>query len=148
MRLIASSLGSQSHVFPTSSYVQELEARLLYMEQLFKQHAPDVEVFPKEGSGLPPHMAKNVPVLAPFPSAIRPQEQSLGNNADDLDILSHVHHEDESALADHFGQMALDAEGHLRCALPRHSRRLTFFVLNCPQVDRWIINHDPHRNLP
>jgi hypothetical protein len=90
------------------------------MEQLFKQHAPNVEVFPKEGSGLPPHMAKNVPVLAPFPSALRPPEQSLANNADDLDVLGHVHYEDESTLADHFGQMALDAEGHLRCALPVH----------------------------
>jgi hypothetical protein len=87
------------------------------MEQLFKQHAPNVEVFPKEGSGLPAHMAKNVPVLAPFPSAIRPPEQSLGNSTDDLDALSHIHHEDESTLAEHFGQMALDAEGHLRCAL-------------------------------
>lgn len=96
--------------------MQELEARLLYMEQLFKQHAPDVEVFPKEGSGLPPHMAKNVPVLNPFPSATRPSEMPLGKE-DDLDVLSHGKKEDESILSDHFGQMALDAEGHLRFVL-------------------------------
>lgn len=94
-------------------YVQELEARLLYMEQLFKQHAPDVEVFPKEGSGLPPHMAKNIPTLVPFTSATRPA-QAPTTKEDDLDVLSHVKHEDESTLTDHFGQMALDAEGHLR----------------------------------
>lgn len=88
------------------------------MEQLFKQHAPDVEVFPAEGSGLPPQMAKNVPVLAPFPSAIRPQDQLLAKEDDDLDDLSHPQHEDESTLTDHFGQMALDAEGHLRYGTP------------------------------
>jgi hypothetical protein len=92
------------------SYVQELEARLLYMEQLFKQHAPDVEVFPKEGSGLPPQMAKNVPVFNPFPSATRPDSDARLD--DDLDVLGQVKHEDENNLTDHFGQMAIDAEGH------------------------------------
>ncbi|KAG8858883.1 hypothetical protein FRC20_011924 [Serendipita sp. 405] len=94
-------------------YVQELEARLLYMEQLFKQHAPDVEVFPKEGSGIPPHMAENIPVLNPFPSAARREDDALPKE-DDLDVLGHVKSEEESTLTDHFGQMALDAEGHLR----------------------------------
>jgi hypothetical protein len=92
------------------SYVQELEARLLYMEQLFKQHAPDVEVFPKEGSGLPPQMAKNVPLLNPFPSATRPDSDARLD--DDLDVLGQVKQEDENNLTDHFGQMAIDAEGH------------------------------------
>ncbi|KAG8820684.1 hypothetical protein FRC17_010075 [Serendipita sp. 399] len=94
-------------------YVQELEARLLYMEQLFKQHIPDVEVFPKEGSGIPLQMAKNIPALNPFPSAAQPQDDTLVKE-DDLDVLSHVKREEESTLTDHFGQMALDAEGHLR----------------------------------
>lgn len=95
--------------------MQELEARLLYMEQLFKQHAPDVEVFPKEGSGLPSQMAKNVPVLASFPSATsQPESSGAGDTEDDLDLLSQRKREDEGILSDHFGQMALDAEGHLR----------------------------------
>lgn len=104
------------------SYVQELEARLLYMEQLFKQHAPHVEVFPKEGSGLPPHMAKNVPVLAPFPSATR-ADTSVDRD-DDLEAK----HEDEHVLTDHFGQMAIDAEGHHQCVpfrVPGHTGRFT-----------------------
>ncbi|PVG01042.1 hypothetical protein CPB86DRAFT_805498 [Serendipita vermifera] len=94
-------------------YVQELEARLLYMEQQFKLHAPHIDVFPKEGSGLPPNMAKNVPTLAPFPSATKPPD---GANAkeDDLDVLAPVKHEDENHLTEHFGQMTLDAEGNLR----------------------------------
>jgi hypothetical protein len=118
------------------SYVQELEARLLYMEQLFKQHAPDVEVFPKEGSGLPPQMAKNVPVLNPFPSATRPSD-SDGRLDDDLDVLGQVKHEDESNITDHFGQMAIDAEGHHQCVLqilfvPVHAR--VRFTHTCPST--------------
>lgn len=86
------------------------------MEQLFKQHAPNVEVFPQEGSGLPPHMAKNIPTLLPFPSATRPAVDASGQE-DDLDTLGQVKHEDDGTLSDHFGQMALDAEGHLRSVL-------------------------------
>jgi len=97
-----------------SSYVQELEARLLYMEQLFKQHAPHIEVFPPEGSGLPSEFAKSATGLVnTFVPATTPQ---VGMKQEELDdtLLTHDNDDEHAPLAEHFGQMALDSEGHLR----------------------------------
>lgn len=98
-----------------SSYVQELEARLLYMEQLFKQHAPHIDVFPPEGSGLPTEFAQAAPSLVQTfvpPTTSYPVELKQ----EELDDMSLVHDDDDEQvpLTEHFGQMALDAEGHMR----------------------------------
>lgn len=123
------------------------------MEQLFKQHAPDVEVFPKEGNGIPPQIAKNIPVLAPFPSASRPPESSSAKE-DDLDVLGQDKYEDESTLTDHFGQMALDAEGQLRyghpylCICTDSLTRTHAWNALYIQMDRRLFYHDLDRNFP
>ena len=117
------------------------------MEQLFKQHAPDVEVFPKEGSGIPPQMAKNIPTLATFTSVARaPDAPTVKEN--DLDVLSHVKQEDESTVTDHFGQMALDAEGHLRYVSPVPFHTANESEWDSLQLDRWLVHNDTHRNIP
>ncbi len=97
-----------------SSYVQELEARLLYMEQLFKQHAPNIEVFPPEGSGLPSEFAQSGPGLVnSFVPATTSQEEMKQEEPDDV-LLMHDNDDEHVPLTEHFGQMALDSEGHLR----------------------------------
>jgi len=117
------------------------------MEQLFKQYAPDVEVFPKEGSGLPPEMAKNIPALSPFPSATRPESDAQLD--EDLDVLGRVKHEDENNLADHFGQMAIDAEGHHQCVPCTYLHPQNAIHLHLPfQLDRGFFNHDANRDFP
>ena len=97
-----------------ATYVQELEARLLYMEQLFKQHAPHIEVFPPECSGLPSESAKSATSLVDtFVPATTPQ---VGMKQEELDdtLLMHDNDDEHAPLAEHFGQMALSSEGRLR----------------------------------
>jgi len=85
------------------------------MEQLFKQHAPHIEVFPPEGSGLPPEFAQAAPSMVNtfVPPAT---SQAVELKQEELDDMPLVHDNDDEyvPLAEHFGQMALDAEGHLR----------------------------------
>ena len=87
------------------------------MEQLFRLHAPHIEVFPPTGSGLPPEFAHAAPgIVNTFvpPTA----SQAVELKQEDLDdmLLMHDNDDEQAPLAEHFGQMALDAEGHLRCA--------------------------------
>lgn len=97
-----------------SSYVQELEARLLYMEQLFKQHAPHIEVFPPEGSGLPSEFSQSGPGLVKtFVPGTNSQVEMKQEELDDS-LLMHDNDGEPAPLTEHFGQMALDSEGHLR----------------------------------
>jgi hypothetical protein len=93
------------------SYVQELEARLLYMEQLFKQHAPHIEVFPPEGSGLPSELAQSAPSLV---KTFVPATTGMKQEELDDALLMHDNDDEHVPLTEHFGQMALDPEGHLR----------------------------------
>lgn len=82
------------------------------MEQLFKQHAPHIDVFPPEGSGLPTEFPQAAPSLVKtfVPST------TVELKEEELDDMALVHDDDDEhvPLTDHFGQMALDAEGHLR----------------------------------
>jgi len=103
-----------SYPSATSSYVQELEARLLYMEQLFKQHAPHIEVFPPEGSGLPSELAQTAPgMIKTFAPVTTSQLELKQEELDDMPLM-HDNDDEDAPLTEHFGQMALDPEGHLR----------------------------------
>lgn len=84
------------------------------MEQLFKQHAPHIEVFPPEGSGLPSEFAESGPSLVKaFVPATTSQGEMKQEELDDV-LLMHDNDDEHAPLAEHFGQMALDPEGHLR----------------------------------
>ena len=84
------------------------------MEQLFKQHAPHIEVFPPEGSGLPSEFAESGPSLVKaFVPATTSQGEMKQEELDDV-LLMYDNDDEQAPLTDHFGQMALDPEGHLR----------------------------------
>lgn len=102
------------------SYVQELEARLIHMESIFKQLAPVIEQLPNVNgangaSGIIPPVLPTAAGLStsdkaasesplPRPEAVEDQ------NGDSPSSSSSI----EDDFSESFGQLALDEYGHLR----------------------------------
>lgn len=108
------SCGEISSDFAPSSYVQELEARLIHMEGLFTQIAPVLEHMGTSANGTPgaaPAATNGAPAVdVPNPSAnilrpIAPKEPTSQSSTP-------VKLEDD--VSDSFGQLALDEYGHMR----------------------------------
>lgn len=114
------------------SYVQELEARLMHMEEVFKQVAPIVEVIGKSPNGVPlenivevVQKQKDVAPLRPpqqqhqqqqqtNPLTFRDRTASEQSNSPSPRSPSAKSSREEDEVSESFGQLALDEHGHLR----------------------------------
>ncbi|KAI5120922.1 hypothetical protein M0805_002902 [Coniferiporia weirii] len=110
-------------------YVQELEARLMHMEEVFKQFAPVVEIIEKSPNGGNIPVQGIVDVLqkqnggAPQSQqqmsahsmyAQRERASSEQSNSPSPRSPSTKSSKDEDDMSESFGQLALDEHGHLR----------------------------------
>ncbi|KAK0206288.1 fungal-specific transcription factor domain-containing protein [Desarmillaria ectypa] len=97
-------------------YVQELEARLLHMESLFKQVAPVLEQIgtsTNSAASSPSDTTAMVPVLDPSKTdAAAAILRSIAPVQRPLEPASPVKIEDD--VSESFGQLALDEYGHMR----------------------------------
>jgi hypothetical protein len=100
-----------------TSYVQELEARLLHMESLFSQIAPALEQHMGTSSNGSTHAnapeAINPEALAP-PAALRSIAPKIPTpESEPASTPSPVNNSDDE-VSELFGQLALDEYGHMR----------------------------------
>jgi hypothetical protein len=109
-----------------NSYVQELEARLLHMEEVFKQVAPVVEALGKSPNGFAlPALASNstqengsdkkpaIPIRSYSPKDNEPSDHSPSPVPPRSPSNKSSGREDDE-MSESFGQLALDEHGHLR----------------------------------
>ncbi len=116
------------HTAPVDSYVQELEARLLHMEDVFRQVAPVIDVLEKSNSGvqLPSSVCDAVREcyvdLVPPPADVQPvvkvkvkdETTSQGSRSATNSPSAKSSRAEGDDVSESFGQLALDEHGHLR----------------------------------
>jgi len=99
-----------------TSYVQELEARLLHMESLFSQIAPALEqhMAPSNGSTHPPPESINPEALAPSAAVLRSIAPKVPTTESEPASTPSPVNKSDDDVSELFGQLALDEYGHMR----------------------------------
>ena len=109
-------ISSHSSHIP-SSYVQELEARLIQMEGLLTQVGTSASRPDSMVSAPPPSRKQQLPATPTSQPTARPQQRRPSNDVPtDKETSSYLDPSVNQAPAepDHFGQLAMDHNGHLR----------------------------------